>query len=276
MPFTLKVAISCFWGQQLRQRDRRPAMHVHADVELARHRLQPSMAVTVQVERAHVLPVPAAERVVTQDEGVAVLLDLDIGGGAGPALRRQRGVGVVVAAQQVLRAVQASEQCGHIGGAAGDVAQVPDRVPGRDGGVPARDQVGVHGGGVGEGAAPQVNRAVVAEMRVGGEEGGHGGGTGEGWVRVRALARFAKIATSCSMATMNISLPQPLKSFVDEQVTGRGYGTSSEYVRELIRKDQDRQRLRAMVLAGAESALGPVADKAYFDGLRALAGLPTD
>nr|WP_121120150.1 type II toxin-antitoxin system ParD family antitoxin [Croceibacterium ferulae] len=78
------------------------------------------------------------------------------------------------------------------------------------------------------------------------------------------------------MATMNISLPQPLKSFVDEQVTGRGYGTSSEYVRELIRKDQDRQRLRAMVLAGAESALGPVADKAYFDGLRALAGLPTD
>ncbi len=39
---------------------------------------------------------------------------------------------------------------------------------------------------------------------------------------------------------MNISLPDTLKSFVDEQVSQRGYGTSSEYVRELIRKDQDR------------------------------------
>jgi putative addiction module CopG family antidote len=47
------------------------------------------------------------------------------------------------------------------------------------------------------------------------------------------------------MTTMNISLPDALKSFVDEQVTGRGYGTSSEYVRELIRKDQERNRCRA-------------------------------
>ena len=38
---------------------------------------------------------------------------------------------------------------------------------------------------------------------------------------------------------MNISLPETLKSFVDQQVAGRGFGTSSEYVRELIRKDQD-------------------------------------
>ena len=46
------------------------------------------------------------------------------------------------------------------------------------------------------------------------------------------------------MSTMNISLPETLKSFVDDQVIARGYSTSSEYVRELIRKDQDRQRLR--------------------------------
>ncbi|PZU05089.1 MAG: type II toxin-antitoxin system ParD family antitoxin, partial [Sphingobium sp.] len=32
------------------------------------------------------------------------------------------------------------------------------------------------------------------------------------------------------MSTMNISLPEALKSFVDQQVSGRGYGTSSEYV----------------------------------------------
>jgi putative addiction module CopG family antidote len=36
------------------------------------------------------------------------------------------------------------------------------------------------------------------------------------------------------MGTMNISLPDQLKSFVDEQVKERGYGTSSEYVRDLI------------------------------------------
>lgn len=67
---------------------------------------------------------------------------------------------------------------------------------------------------------------------------------------------------------MNISLPDQLKAFVDEQVSQRGYGTSSEYVRELIRKDQDRLQLRNLLLASAASAATePVAD-AYFDGLR--------
>lgn len=70
------------------------------------------------------------------------------------------------------------------------------------------------------------------------------------------------------MSTMNISLPDALKSFVDEQVSQRGYGTSSEYMRELIRKDQDRSRLRALLLQGAESAPGEPVDHAYFDSLR--------
>lgn len=70
------------------------------------------------------------------------------------------------------------------------------------------------------------------------------------------------------MTTMNISLPDTLKSFVDEQVTQRGYGTSSEYVRELIRKDQDRLQLRELMLAGAASAPAAPADVAYFEGLR--------
>lgn len=67
---------------------------------------------------------------------------------------------------------------------------------------------------------------------------------------------------------MNISLPDALKSFVDEQVSQRGYGTSSEYVRELIRKDQDRQQFRSLLLAGAASAPAALADGAYFEGLR--------
>jgi antitoxin ParD1/3/4 len=70
------------------------------------------------------------------------------------------------------------------------------------------------------------------------------------------------------MSTMNISLPDTLKSFVDEQVNQRGYGTSSEYVRELIRKDQDRLHLRELLLAGAASAPTTAVDAAYFDDLR--------
>ena len=70
------------------------------------------------------------------------------------------------------------------------------------------------------------------------------------------------------MSTMNISLPETLKSFVDEQVNQRGYGTSSEYVRELIRKDQDRQNLRGLLLAGAASAPTAPVDADYFESLR--------
>ena len=70
------------------------------------------------------------------------------------------------------------------------------------------------------------------------------------------------------MRTMNISLPDSLKSFVDEQVTQRGYGTSSEYVRELIRKDADRLHLRDLLLEGASSAPTSPVDANYFATLR--------
>jgi antitoxin ParD1/3/4 len=70
------------------------------------------------------------------------------------------------------------------------------------------------------------------------------------------------------MGTMNVSLPDGLKSFVDEQVAARGYSTSSEYVRELIRKDQERERLRGLLLDGAASAPTTPADDAYFGALR--------
>ena len=71
---------------------------------------------------------------------------------------------------------------------------------------------------------------------------------------------------------MNISLPDMLKTFVDEQVSQRGYGTSSEYVRALIRKEQERQQLRGLLLAGAASEPTEAADAAYFDTLRVRAG----
>ena len=70
------------------------------------------------------------------------------------------------------------------------------------------------------------------------------------------------------MTTMNISLPDSLKEFVDHQVATAGYGTSSEYVRELIRRDQDRLRLRGLLLEGAQSKPAGYADADYFASLR--------
>lgn len=74
------------------------------------------------------------------------------------------------------------------------------------------------------------------------------------------------------MTTMNISLPETLKEFVDEQVSRRGYGTSSEYIRELIRKDQDRAHLRGLLLQGAASRAGKPIGPDYFNGLRRRIG----
>jgi len=76
------------------------------------------------------------------------------------------------------------------------------------------------------------------------------------------------------MSTMNISLPDQLKSFVDERVSSSGYGTSSEYLRELIRRDQDRLSLRAMMLDGASSTITGEADNRYFDYLRSKVNQP--
>ena len=70
------------------------------------------------------------------------------------------------------------------------------------------------------------------------------------------------------MATMNISLPDSLKKFVDLQVEVRAFGTSSEYVRELIRRDQERNQLRDLLVAGAGSPPAAAADAAYFEELR--------
>lgn len=59
------------------------------------------------------------------------------------------------------------------------------------------------------------------------------------------------------MQSMNISLPEPLKKFVDGQIAEGRYSSVSEYVRELIRADEKRRaedRLEAMLLEGLNSA----------------------
>ncbi len=59
-----------------------------------------------------------------------------------------------------------------------------------------------------------------------------------------------------STGTMNIALPDALRAFVAQRVASGDYGNTSEYVRELIRKDQQdqqRRRLRALVEEGLAS-----------------------
>ena len=51
---------------------------------------------------------------------------------------------------------------------------------------------------------------------------------------------------------MNISLPEPLREFVEERVRGKGYGSSSEDVRELIRNDQVLHQRRDLPLSLSE------------------------
>jgi antitoxin ParD1/3/4 len=57
------------------------------------------------------------------------------------------------------------------------------------------------------------------------------------------------------MTSRKISFPNSLKDFVNEQVNQRGCGTSTDYVRELIRKEQDRVQLWSLLLTGESSRL---------------------
>ena len=65
------------------------------------------------------------------------------------------------------------------------------------------------------------------------------------------------------MQSMNISLPDPLKQFVDGQISTGRYSSVSEYVRELIRNDEKRkaeEQLEAKLLeglSGTENELTP-------------------
>ena len=58
------------------------------------------------------------------------------------------------------------------------------------------------------------------------------------------------------MQTMNISLPDPMNHFVEEQVSMGSYSSASEYVRELVRADQRRQakeQLESVLLEALKS-----------------------
>lgn len=71
------------------------------------------------------------------------------------------------------------------------------------------------------------------------------------------------------MATMNISLPDDLREFVEQQVREKSYSSSSEYLRELIRRQRDIEQFRGLILEGLNSPVVGTFDDSYFDELRA-------
>lgn len=73
------------------------------------------------------------------------------------------------------------------------------------------------------------------------------------------------------MATMNVSLPDAMKAWVEEQVQTGRYGNSSDYVRDLVRRDQERTAKKAeferLVREGIDSGISPLS----MDDIRARA-----
>ena len=77
------------------------------------------------------------------------------------------------------------------------------------------------------------------------------------------------------MTSMNISLPQVLKAYVEGQVASGDWGTPSEYIRELIRQDKERRiaNLEQELLAAAngpkiEVSLDEIRKKGLITALR--------
>lgn len=71
--------------------------------------------------------------------------------------------------------------------------------------------------------------------------------------------------------SMNISLPETMKDFVDEQVQGGGYGSASEYIRDLVRRDQKQRaetRLETLLLDGLDSGEDIPVTPEFWENLR--------
>lgn len=67
------------------------------------------------------------------------------------------------------------------------------------------------------------------------------------------------------MATMNVSLPDPMKAWVEALVNGGQYGNASDYVRDLIRREQIKA-IQAAITKGLESGISDRAIAGYFEG----------
>jgi antitoxin ParD1/3/4 len=80
---------------------------------------------------------------------------------------------------------------------------------------------------------------------------------------VPGLFRFGKVCHNrtkeIAVATMNVSLPDPMKEWVEAQARTGRYSNASDYVRDLIRRDQERGdricRMQKLLTEGLESGV---------------------
>jgi antitoxin ParD1/3/4 len=68
-------------------------------------------------------------------------------------------------------------------------------------------------------------------------------------------------------SSMNISLPESLRSYVESRVESGAYSTPSEFVRDLIRRDREQEEIEQKLLEGLESPIVP-AGKDFWQYLR--------
>lgn len=77
------------------------------------------------------------------------------------------------------------------------------------------------------------------------------------------------------MPTLTISLPESLRDFIEQQVKTKGFGNTSEYVRSLVREDQEAEsmkHLKRLLLEGLESGGKDIeADAQFWKELKAEA-----
>lgn len=74
--------------------------------------------------------------------------------------------------------------------------------------------------------------------------------------------------------TMSFALPESMRSYIDERVRGGEHGNASEYLRDLIRRDQQAEaarRFRILIADGLESGEGRPLTSEVVDELRARA-----
>lgn len=70
---------------------------------------------------------------------------------------------------------------------------------------------------------------------------------------------------------MSFALPESMRAYIDERVRSGQYGNTSEYLRDLVRRDQQSaaaQRLRELIAEGLSSGEGRVATKNVIAELR--------
>jgi antitoxin ParD1/3/4 len=71
-------------------------------------------------------------------------------------------------------------------------------------------------------------------------------------------------------SSMNISLPEPLRTYVESRVESGAYSIPSEFVRDLIRRDREQEEIEQKLIEGLKSPAVPI-DKNFWPNLRRIA-----